>query len=132
MYVLESEPRVTLDIQPGAYVLGETSGEGKSYLAEILDGARRAGFTKVISITKSDIDLGFKIQSLIDTEFDVLMLDRYDLYEGEEIADIIENHPNSYILLDCKHGFGTWQADRDFFIEDATVKTRQGEIRVEQ
>lgn len=132
MYVLESEPRVTLDIQPGAYVLGETSGEGKSYLTEILDKARRAGFNKIISITKSDIDLGFKVQSLIGTEFDVLMLDRYDLYEGAEIADIIKTHPNSYILVDCKHGFGAWQVDRDFFIDDARVKTTQGEIRVEQ
>ena len=92
---------VTVDIslEPGVYVLPDKSATGKTYLASLLKmyGGYGERVTSVTYSTAKDLDV-----ALDPSKYDVVLLDRYDMYYGKGAAKIKEFGVAGVLLLDCK------------------------------
>jgi hypothetical protein len=122
---------ICIDLEPGVYVFNKMSGTGKTYLAKELNILREKGepvtsFTYADSLRRnlSDAlnDMDFK-----QSEFKVVMLDRYDMYKGK-YEDTIKNlATHCVVLIDCKHDTGI-DIDEDMcFIEFSKTGIKVGE-----
>lgn len=103
MFVIDEydvEIRVKLD--NGIYILNNQSATGKTRLCKQLDRYRAYG-EAVASYTYNDYLKGLPIETvLIPGKFKVIMIDRYDMYEGIGIELMKQCMKDSVILVDCK------------------------------
>lgn len=96
--------RDTIDIRKlnGIYHFGNISATGKTRLAKLLNTYAVYG-ARTRSYTYSDYKLGIDIQTVLDpSRYDVIMLDRYDMYYGTSSERIREIADKCIILIDCK------------------------------
>ena len=97
--------KVHIDLEPGVYVFPCASAEGKTYLATILEKFRNYK-EPVRAYSYSDFNDGVPLSSVLDPErYQVVLLDRYDLYYGEGVEDIKAFAKKSILLIDCKRIF---------------------------
>jgi hypothetical protein len=98
---------VTIDVKlnNGVYIFNHKSATGKTRLAKLLDKYRTYG-EPVASYTYSDVQLNKPIKSILKPgKFKLIVLDRYDMYEGLGIGLIDECAKDAIILVDCKGAF---------------------------
>ena len=94
--------RVSVEIGKGVYVFFPESGTGKSYLASILN-VLCAGGDRVASYTYADFVRGFPVEAVLDNaKYDIVVLDRYDMYYGAGIESIVRFGKNGTVLVACK------------------------------
>lgn len=91
---------VRTSLDSGVYVFPQSSANGKTYLGTIL---RLLGETdRVSSYTLEDTSL-FDISVVLNREkFDLVLLDRYDMYFGVGLDLIQEFGKTGIVLIDCK------------------------------
>jgi hypothetical protein len=93
---------IFVKLDPGIYVFDNQSATGKTRLADLLSKFNAYG-EPVASYTYNDKLKGLTLEQMLgDRKYDVILLDRYDMYNGE-YTDIIEKYSKSgVVLIDCK------------------------------
>ena len=93
---------ITVDLVPGIYYFTSESGTGKTFLCELLKKLQRQG-EKVDGYTYEDKENGRNLPDYLKTmDLDVVMIDRYAMYNGEFAEYIIELSERAVVLIDCK------------------------------
>lgn len=99
----EYRPIINIDLDKGVYIFDSESATGKTYLCKQLKKLQAYG-EPVISFTYDDILRRTNLND-IDKQYEVIMLDRYDLYREEGQGLINKFKDESIILVDCKIGY---------------------------
>jgi len=105
----------------GIYLFEDQSASGKTRLCKAMRMYQAYG-EPVASFTYQDLQMGYPtIESVLDSDkYRVIMLDRYDMYEGLG-ADLIRKcAENSVVLIDCKYNFSVSNTDEICFISMTT------------
>lgn len=96
---------IDIQLNNGIYIINSDSAIGKTRLCKELRKQQKYG-EPVASYTYDDRLLGMPIENiLVPNKYKVIMLDRYDLYEGEGAEGILKCKDNTIILIDCKGEF---------------------------
>lgn len=98
--------------QSGIYVFDSESAIGKTRLFKEL--RKHQTYREAVSTyTYNDKLLGHRIEdALIPNKYRVIMLDRYDQYEGDGAELINECAKTSIVLIDCKVSFSVSTVDK--------------------
>lgn len=119
--------KINIDLENGIYIFNEKSATGKTRLCKELKELRKLG-EPVIGYTYGDDKLGINLLSITNkVKPKVLMLDRYDMYNGDFDNNIIAWSKDAIILIDCKAGLKT-AIDTDW----CTIEMNSQEIEVIQ
>ena len=82
-------PEIRIDLSEGLYVFDSQSATGKTRLRKELRKLQQYG-ESVASYSYEDYQLGMSIDSVLKpSRYKVILLDRYDLYNGEGAERII-------------------------------------------
>lgn len=93
---------INVNLENGIYIFDEKSATGKTRLCKELKELRRLG-EPVIGYTYGDDNLGIDLVEVINKIHPkVLMLDRYDMYNGAFKEKLTEWAKNIIVLIDCK------------------------------
>ncbi len=93
---------IRIELENGLYIFNNQASIGKTRLCKTLKELRRLN-EPVIGYTYGDDKLGIILTELIlDVKPIVIMLDRYDMYNGEFNDKILEWAKYSIVLIDCK------------------------------
>jgi hypothetical protein len=96
---------ISIDIDiPGVYHMGNTSGQGKTYLCTMLNEIKADN----ISIITYCADVKRTIEDLnrfIESGNEILIIDTFDKIICPEIVGILKQLTDRYIILDYKNGF---------------------------
>lgn len=94
--------KIKINLESGIYVFDNESATGKTRLAKMLAEYQAYG-EPVISYTYNDYLKGISLNNMIkNKKYEVIMLDRYDLYNGEYSDIIREFSKDTIVLMDCK------------------------------
>lgn len=95
-------PVIRVNLEPGVYTFVKDSADGKSYLCHLLRKLSTAD-SRVNSYTYSDKSV-FSLAKLFENKaLELVMLDRYDMYPGEGVAEIAEFSKGGIVLIDSKN-----------------------------
>ena len=103
MLFINKVPFIKLNLNPGVFVLDDTSATGKTYLANLM--RKYSDNTSVLSVySYGDYLKGLDIGYNVTKQTKVLFLDRYDMYYEYEHSEELANFANSgiIVLMDCK------------------------------
>lgn len=91
--------KVKIDLPPGVYAFEASSASGKSLLVKMI---KSLGDSKKIAVTYNDILLGADINKIIEHKPEILIFDRFDIYD--EKAEILEKLKGTgmIVLVDYK------------------------------
>lgn len=103
MIKIEGNVDLIFDLPYGVYVFDNMSATGKTRLAKLMHEFRVQGMP-VASYTYDDKVLGRDISKVFDKKYKVVLLDRYDLYNGTGKKLIQARKDDCIILIDCKQG----------------------------
>ena len=93
---------ININLENGIYVFDEKSATGKTRLCKALKELRKLG-EPVVGYTYGDDKLGISLIDIISkVNPRVIMLDRYDMYNGTFNKKFAEWSKNAIILIDCK------------------------------
>ncbi len=93
---------INIHLEHGIYRFLKKSSTGKSRLYHLLVAASVSGFPAT-GYTYQDYVRGLDISTiLVPEKYQVILLDRYDLYKGIGADRIRECASSSIILMDCK------------------------------
>lgn len=96
----------------GLYVFDSEASTGKTRLFKELRKHQTYG-EAISTYTYNDKLLGHRIEdALIPNKYKVIMLDRYDQYEGDGAELINECAKTCIILIDCKESFSASTEDK--------------------
>ena len=102
MQIFSNGVKITFHLEKGVYVFPPISATGKTYLAKLVRYSCTAG-ARVFSYSYTDYYIGLPIAKAFDSEkYDVVILDRYDMYVGEGLAEMKDFSRNGLVLVDCK------------------------------
>lgn len=103
MFVLDSvRVKIKVALQSGVYYFEEMSSTGKTRLYKLLREYAIASFP-VMGYSYSDYKLGIDFRTLVKPGVQkLLMVDRYDLYNGMFLEEIKEFAETGIALVDCK------------------------------
>lgn len=111
----------------GIYIFDNESATGKTRLCKEIRKYQKYN-EPLASYTYDDKLLNMAIEKvLVPNKYKVIMLDRYDMYEGEGAELILECAKNSIILIDCKSKFTVTSED-----EWCTIEMTHDKIEVLQ
>lgn len=97
--------KIKIDLTPGIWVFDSEQSTGKTYLCKQLKELETLG-EPVGGFTYEDIRLGQSlVEFLKNPKYDVVMLDRYDMYPNTAHKEIREASESKVVLIDCKQGF---------------------------
>lgn len=71
--------KVSIDLEPGLYDIYSASATGKTLLLKMI---KSIGDEKKLAVTYHDILMGLDLERVIEKHPELLMLDRFDLYDG--------------------------------------------------
>lgn len=128
MYKLDKYlTKISIQLENGIYIFDNISASGKTRLYKVLRECQAYG-EPVASYTYNDKLLGLPIESvLMPNKYKVIMLDRYDMYEGDGASLILKCAENSIILIDCKGDFTVTNLDEwcDIRLTDCGIEVTQ-------
>lgn len=103
MYTIdEFRIKVTVELESGVYRLDTESGSGKTFLAGLFERYREYG-ARVRAYSYQNFLDGVLIWDVLDPEkYDVVILDRYDMYYGEGVQRMQEVQDRMVVLVDSK------------------------------
>ncbi len=103
MFHIEKGPvSIHVNLDNGVYVFDAESGTGKTRLKCVLDNLMGID-DRIVTYTYNDKIRGFKLKDiLIPEKYELILLDRYDLYNGDCMDLIISCSENAIVLIDCK------------------------------
>ena len=118
---------INIDLENGIYVFDEKSATGKTSLCKELKELRKLG-EPVIGYTYGDDKLGINLVDITSKiKPKVLMLDRYDMYNGTFNNKFTEWAKDTIVLIDCKGDLET-----EIYTDWCTIEMGPREIEVIQ
>lgn len=109
--------KLTFNLKNGVYTTSCESGTGKTWLCKVLKQYRSYG-EPVASYTYLDYTMGVDIASVLNSEkFKVIMLDRYDMYQGIGVELLKQIKDRAIVIVDTKSGIHGFNDDERCFIE---------------
>lgn len=103
--IIKYRQKVIVRKEPGVYIFNNSSGTGKTALSTWLDKFSDYG-ERTCSYTYRDYTRGRPIQEALDpSKYDLIVLDRYDLYYGVGKDLIFACAEKCVVLIDCKKQF---------------------------
>lgn len=113
-------PWIIIDISDGLY---ELQGTGKTWLCKSLRNMYNHG-EKVLGYSYDDYKAGIDLAELInkDPDLEVLMIDRYIMFDGKYENEIIKYSQHCIVLMDDK--------TRNYCPEYVLIHARQNQIWV--
>lgn len=120
MYTVNnSNVELIFSLENGLYILEPESSTGKTRLCQEIRKHQQYG-ENIASYSYEDKQLGIDIKTVLNSDkYKVIMLDRYDMYNGDGAELIKECAKNSIVLIDCKSGLN-FVADDDLCIMEMT------------
>ena len=116
---------ISIDLPNGVYEFNEDSATGKTRLCKELKELQRLG-ESVIGYTYGDDRLGINLIEVFNKIHPkVLVLDRYDMYNGTFNNEIVKWSADTIILVDCK---GDLQVDCE--VDWCTIEMTADKIEV--
>ena len=98
-------PEVCIRLEPGIYKFTNMSGTGKTYLSKVLKDHAVTG-EAVVVFTVEDMEKKLTLEDIISVKQiekpEVILLDRYDRYNGYEKEVIKKYAKQAVVLIDCK------------------------------
>ena len=117
--------KVDIQLDNGVYIFDNESALGKTRLAKLLEKYQAYG-EPVVSYTYNDKLRGIDIATVLQPKrFKVILLDRYDMYEGDGAELILKCAEDSIVLIDCKNDFSVTAED-----EWCTINMEKDKIEV--
>lgn len=103
MYTIdEFRIKVAVELGSGVYRLDAESGVGKTFLAGLFERYREYG-ARVRAYSYQDFLDGVLIEDVLDPgKYDVVILDRYDMYYGEGVQRMQDVKGKMIVLADSK------------------------------
>lgn len=86
--------KVKIDLEPGVYDFEASSARGKTLLVKMI---KSLGDSKKIALTYNDILYGIDLNKIIESKPDILIFDRFDMYD--EKADILMQLKDTGIIV---------------------------------
>lgn len=86
--------KVSIDLMPGVYDFESSSATGKTLLVKMI---KSLGDKTKIALTYNDILLGIDLEGIIASQPELLVLDRFDMYD--EKASILKTLKGSGIIV---------------------------------
>lgn len=118
---------LVFNIENGLYIFDNETATGKTRLYKEIRENQKYG-EPIASYSYDDKLLNIPIESvLIPNKYKVILLDRYDMYEGEGAELITECAKSSIVLIDCKGEFTVTNED-----DWCTVEMTASRIEVTQ
>ena len=97
--------KINIPLDNGIYIFDNNSATGKTRLYKELLSHQVYG-ERVAAYTYNDKLLGRRVDDiLIPNKYDVIILDRYDMYYGDGADGIKACEDNTIVLIDCKQDF---------------------------
>lgn len=92
---------INVELDNGVYLLSPMSAIGKTRLGKLLREIQYA-YGDASYYTYGDKVIGFDMSKCVNSKYKVIMIDRYDMYngDGKELIDACKN--SSIVLIDCK------------------------------
>ena len=114
-------PEIIIDLPNGIYLFNNESATGKTRLYMELKKNQKYG-ESVVSYSYDDYLLNIPIETIvIPNKYKVVMLDRYDMYNGIGKDLISACVDNTIVLIDCKKGLN-FGVDYEFCYIEMTDK----------
>lgn len=118
---------ININLENGIYVFDEKSATGKTRLCKALKELRKLG-EPVVGYTYGDDKLGISLVDLVSkVNPKVIMLDRYDMYNGTFNERFTGWSKKAIVLIDCK---GDLEAET--CTDWCTIEMQSREIEVVQ
>lgn len=86
--------KVKIALEPGVYDFEASSARGKTLLVKMI---KSLGDSKKIALTYNDILYGIDLNKIIESKPDILIFDRFDMYD--EKADILMQLKDTGIIV---------------------------------
>lgn len=103
MIELLSDRKILIDLDNGIYTFGNESASGKTFLYKMLSKLRSG--KDIIAITAETARYFNSFLDIARHDHVILViLDRYDMYEGKYVDNIVTLKDDAVILLDYKQG----------------------------
>lgn len=100
------KPEIKIHLKNGLYVFDSQSATGKTRLRKELRKLQQYG-EKVASYSYEDYQLGIPINTVLNpNKYKLILLDRYDMYNGIGSDLILNCIEKSTVLIDCKGDLG--------------------------
>lgn len=94
---------INIELDKGIYLFSSYSATGKSYLLFLLKAIKSN--QRLLTYDSDDYDNGIDLGKLLEsTDYDLVIIDRYDLYLDKFIKEIKEAGKHSIVLIDSKQG----------------------------
>lgn len=95
--------KISINLENGIYVFDNESATGKTRLYKELKEHTKLG-ESVFAYSYNDDKLGIDLDKILKSkDFKVILLDRYDMYNGSFSDILIDKSKSSIILIDCKN-----------------------------
>lgn len=86
--------KVSIDLTPGVYDFEASSATGKTLLVKMI---KSLGDKTKVALTYNDILLGIDLEGIITSQPEILVFDRFDMYD--ENASVLEKLKDSGIIV---------------------------------
>lgn len=86
--------KVSIDLTPGVYDFESSSATGKTLLVKMI---KSLGDKTKVALTYNDILLGIDLKGIIASQPEILVFDRFDMYD--ENASVLEKLKDSGIIV---------------------------------
>jgi hypothetical protein len=94
--------KIKISLENGFYIFEDEAALGKTHLANLLKKLGSFG-EAVDAYSFSDYRLGVSLDKILEKDLKVLLIDRYDLYEGFCIQSLTEKSKDCIVLVDLKY-----------------------------
>lgn len=120
MYAINnSDVELIFSLENGLYLFEPEASTGKTRLCKEIRKHQQYG-EDIASYSYEDKQSGIDIQTVLNSDqYKVIMLDRYDMYNGDGAELIKECAKHSIVLIDCKSGLN-FVADDDLCMIEMT------------
>lgn len=117
---------VTIDLPNGIYTFDGYSATGKTRLFRLLRDLQKQG-EPIFTFTYDDkLLFGLQLSEILGSNrFEIIMLDRYDMYKGDGFLELEQHRKSCVVLLDCKSAL-----PGDIEYEIALIETTKDSIEV--
>ena len=127
MLNLSGNVDIRINLPNGIWVFPADSAAGKTYLYKLFQVHYFNG-KPVVGYSYHDKLLGVKLDQLVDSnKHKYLLLDRYDMYNGDYADFLIEFSKHGVVLIDCKSG-----VDINIATEFCRIQFSEGLIEVSE
>ena len=94
--------QIRIKLDNGFYFFDNESAIGKTYLAKLIE--KYSGYGEpILAYSYKEFMQGIDLDKLLENEYKVIVIDRYDMFEGYCLKALYDKSKNSIVLVDLKY-----------------------------